>query len=141
MKFYLLFVTVVFFSCAGSKTYYYDSNHYLHLKFIIETKNQEFKIINSRRELQPFGFTINGNWLRVSDSMLLLIADSNTYSNHMLPDSLIVKTTDEFNWEVYKKYGNNYIFSFFKTDTLYELNNKRGVQLGKLVFKKRRSRF
>ena len=138
MKFYPLLLAVLFFSCSGSKTYYYDSRHYLHLKLIVATKNQEFKIINSRRELQPFGFLINGNWRRISDSALLLVADSNVYNMHILPDSFIVKTTGEFNWEMYKKYGNNYIFPFFRTDTLYELRYKKNVRLGTLVFNSKR---
>jgi hypothetical protein len=108
------------------------------LKLIVAKKNQEFKIINSRRELQPFGFLINGNWRRISDSTLLLIADSNVYNNHTLPDSFIVKRTGEFDWEMYKKYGNNYIFPFFRADTLYELNHKKNVRIGTLVFNSKR---
>jgi hypothetical protein len=137
MKFYLFLITAFFFSCSGSRIYHYDRRHYLHLKLVVMKKNNEFKIINSRKELQPFGFSINGNWSRLSDSMLLLIADSNTYSSHILPDSSIVKINDEFNWELYKKYGNNYIFPFFKTDTLYELNNKQSVRFRQIVFKRK----
>lgn len=140
MRFFLFLLTLLFFSCSGSKTSYYDGRHYLHLKLLVAKKNQEFKIINSRRELQPFGFLINGNWRRISDSTLILVADSNVYNHCILPDSFIVKATDDFNWEIYNKYGNNYIFPFFRTDTLYELNHKKNVRIGTLFFYSKRKR-
>lgn len=141
MKLYLLFFIAMFFSCTAHKTYYYDSRHYLHLKLSLMKKGQQFRIINSRKELQPFGFEIKGVWRRISDSTLLLNADSNVYNRLSFPDSLIVNATNEFDWEKYKQYGNNYIFPFFRTDTLYEINSEKSVRLGKLFFKKKNSQF
>jgi hypothetical protein len=134
MKYFFLILAVsLLFSCASSRSsYYYYGQHYLDLVLVLN-KSKEFEIVNLRRKTQPFGFSITGTWVRLSDSAIQLNVNASKGISSVFLDSIALKQEDNFNWETYRKYGNNYLFPYFKVDTLYEFNKKRNVRLRQII--------
>ncbi len=136
MRIYVIIFILLASACSGTKVYHFESRHYLHLKLTLSKSGQKFEIANSSKELQPFGFLITGSWKRLSDTSLQLLADTNAYYKPFFDNSRVAVPSAAFDWEIYKLYGNSYLFPFFVIDTVYELENRKKIQLDKIIFEK-----